>query len=150
MRKATNTLRYPYDPQKGAIICDRIAKGESLTAICKDVNLPSITTVFRWLDTEGNESFVRDYTRARQLQGHAAYLEIQEVERRMQVPKKVSDPDNEGKLISNPEYLDPNTGRVLIDSIKWRAGRMLPKTYGDKLDLDVSGDVNVVVKDTFK
>ncbi len=30
-------------------ICERLASGESLNSMCKDDNLPSITTVMNWL-----------------------------------------------------------------------------------------------------
>ena len=36
---------------------------------------------------------------------------------------------------NDPDYLDQNTGRVLIDAAKWRASMLKPKVYGDRLEL---------------
>ena len=44
--------------------------------------------------------------------------------------------------------LDPHVGRVLIDSVKWRLSKKLPRVYGDRSHLEVSGGLKVeTVKD---
>lgn len=44
--------------------------------------------------------------------------------------------------------IDPHTARVLIDSIKWRLAKMLPRVYGERAHLEVSGGLKVeTVKD---
>ena len=154
-----------FTPAIGRLICTRIAKGEPLTRICESIETSpgkslAFTTVYRWLDNKCDgkqaverEIFRQSYARARLDQAHSAYFEIQEIERKMQLPRKIKDPDQDPQtagMIANPDYIEPNTGRVLVDSIKWRAGRMMPKTYGDKIDVGVSGDVNITVKDAFK
>ena len=46
------------------IICERIAKGESLRKICLDKDTPSHTTILKWLrDIDG---FASQYARARE------------------------------------------------------------------------------------
>ena len=150
-------------------ICIRTAEGEPLTRIVKSIPSPfmkgkkfSVNTVYAWLDTKTDDpdriAFYKRYARARQDQGDTIYFEIQEIEHKMQLPKKIRDPET-GEMITNPDYIEPNQwfenyggwrqGRVLVDSKKWRAGRMMPKKYGDKLDVDVTGDVNVTVQDKF-
>jgi hypothetical protein len=39
--------------------------------------------------------------------------------------------------------LDPAQARVMVDALKWTAGKLRPKVYGDKLD--VSGKLGLVV-----
>ncbi len=44
--------------------------------------------------------------------------------------------------------IDPNTARALIDSIKWRLAKMLPRVYGERSHLEVSGELKLeTVKD---
>lgn len=38
---------------------------------------------------------------------------------------------------------DPQTARNRMNSRQWLAGKILPKVYGDKLDVDVSGRIDV-------
>ncbi len=58
----------------------------------------------------------------------------------MQLPKLKANPDfgrmeGAAKLIQDPLYLDAYVGRVLIDSAKWRAAKLKPRVYGDRLEL---------------
>ena len=149
-------MKSTFTVKLGNQICERIAAGEPLTGICKSIinskgQSLSVNAVYRWLDCEKNDdyiSFRKAYARARQTQAHSIYCEIQDIERRMTLPRKII--NDQGKEVLNPDYIDPNTGRVLVDSKKWRAARMQPKVYGDKVDLGITGDVNVTVKDSFK
>lgn len=100
-------------------ICTRIEAGESLLGICKSSpHIPTSETVRKWLCDQKTEEkyprFVLAYTRARESQADTIYEEIQAIE----------------DLVLAGE-LDPNAGRVLVDSKKWRAGKMKPKKYGD-------------------
>lgn len=93
-------------------ICERIANGESLRAICADKDMPSKTNVLRW--TVQDDALRDQYARAREAQAdHFAdqIVEIADIEE------------------------DPNRARVRIDARKWAAGKMRPKVYGDKVDL---------------
>ena len=103
-------------------ICKDIRNGMPLTRICKKKSMPSYETVYKWFDEDS--AFLERYARARKEQGDTIYYEIQEIE---------------GKLAR--KEIDPNSARVLIDSKKWRAGKMKPKKYGDKLH--VQDDVQI-------
>ncbi len=109
----------------------------------------------KWV--EGLDQFQTQYARAREAAADAAYEQIMEVERAMRLPKKVLNPlyDKEKPELmkqlavfsekDNPDYIDPHTGRVLIDSIKWRASKLKPKVYGDRLEMDVNANIGVTV-----
>jgi hypothetical protein len=103
-------------------ICERIADGESLRAICADKNVPGKRTVMTWLSR--NENFRHQYAQAREEQADFYADEIIEIA------------DNEA---------DTNRARVRIDARKWKASKMAPKKYGDyqrvhaKLEHDFSG-----------
>lgn len=139
--------------QLAAEICGRIADGQSLRSLSKLPHLPSASLITRWLakgDQKGAASefkeFRERYARAREASADAAYEEIMAIEKRVLAPKMIENPDyiapedgqkaTEPKMIPNPEWLEPNAARVLIDSIKWRAGKMRPTVYGDRVQID--------------
>lgn len=41
------------------------------------------------------------------------------------------------------EFEDPQVMRVVSDNIKWKASKLNPKTYGDKLDVNVTQTVDI-------
>lgn len=99
-------------------ICDRIAEDEGLASICRSEHMPSRNTVYRWL--REYEAFRDDYVRARVDQAETVADELREVRRKVE----------EG-------VLDPAAARVIMDSIKWEAGKRSPTVYGDKSSIDV-------------
>ena len=114
----------------GRRICEHVALGKSLTTIGKMDGAPSMRTILRWLSEEETtpaiDAFRLGYTRARIASADAGYEEIRELE--AQVRDKT---------------MDPQTARVLIDSIKWRISKIKPQSYGDRTQIDLSGGVEV-------
>ena len=49
-------------------ICDRLSLGESLIRICKDGDMPNVTTVYRFLLQPENDEFCNMYAQARENQ----------------------------------------------------------------------------------
>lgn len=99
-----------------SIICDRIAEGESLRAMCLEDDLPCERTVYRWL--AANEHFCQQYAQARKTWADAQIEEVIAVSK---------DPD-----------LKPDDKRVQIDTLKWAMGKLNGK-YSDKVK-HVGGD----------
>lgn len=98
-------------------ICERIADGESLSAICRNEDMPNAATVFRWL---GNDADLSDrYARARETQADNFVDEI---------------------VAIADEAEDAQLARLQIDARKWVAGKMRPKKYGDKIDVTSDGE----------
>ena len=55
--------------------------------------------------------------------------------------------DKDGEVIGysiNGENIQRS--RLRVDSRKWLASKLLPKKYGDKLDVNQSGNVTVVIR----
>lgn len=98
-------------------ICERIAQGESLRGICADKGMPSITTVHKWLIEQ--PEFAKQYVRAREEQAEFYADQI------------VSIAD---EAIADPAYVAK--ARLQIDARKWKASKLAPKKYGDKLEVD--------------
>jgi len=41
------------------------------------------------------------------------------------------------------EFDDPQVMRVVSDNIKWRASKLMPKVYGDRIDLNVTQTLDI-------
>lgn len=114
-----------FDQDVADEICRRAAESEPLTKICEDDAMPGWNTVYKWLNAF--PSFAQAYARAREDSAESGYAEIMEIECDLR----------EGRI-------EANTARVLVDSIKWRLGKLKPKVYGDvqRIDMTVSpGDM---------
>ena len=108
-----------YTSEIAAEICYRLSLGETLTHICTTPGMPAPPTVCAWAGPDGVPGFAELYARARDRGIDAQVDEMMEVAR--------------------DQKLDSNHKRVLVDAIKWRAGKMAPKRYGDRVAHEVSG-----------
>jgi hypothetical protein len=117
-----------YTAAIGKEICQRLSDGESLRAICRDHSLAT-STVRGWVldDVEG---FADQYARARVLQAENWAEELMEISD--ENPAMTS----EGKIDS----AGVQHQRLRVDSRKWIISRMLPKVYGDKIDVTSDGN----------
>jgi hypothetical protein len=102
------------------VICQRIANQQSLVAITRDPAMPGYETVCRWLRED--HDFRESYARAREDAADAMASEIVEI----------ADTANE----DNAQAI-----RVRVDARKWVAAKLKPRVYGDRLDLNHTGEV---------
>ncbi len=93
-------------------ICDAIANGASLRKICEQPDMPDRMTVLRWVETV--QGFAAKYGRAREAQGD--YMD-----------DLILDTADTTTSENAP------ASRVKIDAYKWRAAKLKPKAYGDKI-----------------
>ncbi len=125
----------------GLKICELIAGGMSLASIGMLRGMPASSTIIPWLakGERGDErysEFILQYAHARVASGDAAFEDIREYESRLQLPRLTETMvDGKKVMVPTPGYLDANVGRTLIDSAKWRASKLKPKVYGDRLEL---------------
>lgn len=122
-----------------ATICDRISNGESLRAICASEGMPAASTVFLWLNDDS--TFSEQYARAREAQADALFDEILEIAddgSNDWMERKNADGENIGWR-ENGEAM--RRSQLRVDARKWMAGKLKPKKYGDKIDLNVSGNL---------
>lgn len=99
-------------------ICERIGAGESLRAISEEDGMPDRGSVMRWIKADETGALRSQYARAREEQGDAHF------DRVAQIVDKVE-----------KRQLDPQQARVMFDALRWTAGKLRPKVYGEKLDL---------------
>lgn len=116
------------------LICERIADGESLRSICDEAAMPNKATVFRWLAND--LSFSDQYARARDTQADTLFddiINIADDGRNDWMERKDADEANIGWR-ENGEAL--RRSQLRVDARKWMAGKLRPKKYGDKIEVD--------------
>jgi hypothetical protein len=119
------------------LICERLAAGESLRAICRDEGMPTEAAVRLWArdDVQG---FASQYAHARSLGYERLADELLEIADDGSSDTYVDDKGNER---TDADVVARS--RLRVDTRKWLLSKMLPKVYGEKLD------VNAQVQGTF-
>lgn len=116
-----------YTKAIGEAICKRIACGQSLTAMCREEHMPDMDTVYRWI--RHFPEFHDLYAESRVLQGDTM------AEQMLDVAESEPERDEFGKVDTGMVAHN----RLKIDVLKWRAARLKPKVYGDKVQQEHSG-----------
>ena len=106
-----------YSEKLFATICQRIADGQSLKTICSEKGMPSQQAVYTWVREK--DGALEKYARAREEQADYYADEIIDIADACE---------------------DPQKARVQIDARKWKASKLAPRKYGDKLELGGTGD----------
>lgn len=128
-----------YTDRLAALICERLAEGQSLREICRDNSMPAMSTVFRWL--AANESFREQYARAREAQADAFGEDIIDI---------ADDATNDWMLrrqgedtveVINSEHI--SRSKLRVDARKWLMSKMAPKKYGDRIDSNIKHEHGV-------
>lgn len=120
------------------MICERLAAGESLNAICKDDGMPGEATVRGWV-LDDREGFAAKYRRAREIQAHKLAEEIIEISNTPVKGAKTK--TNEKGEVETTEGDMIEHRRLQVDARKWYLSKVLPKVYGDKMEIDHKGDL---------
>jgi hypothetical protein len=120
-----------YSDEIASFICINLMQGKSLTAICKDKRMPTLPTVYSWLDDKGRKfrvDFFKSYITAREIQAATFADQILD--------------------ISDDEKIDINRCRLMIDSRKWIAAHLLPRKFSDRMQLTGADDQQLIPKNT--
>lgn len=116
-----------FTKELGITICKRIATGESVRSIDKDPEMPSGATIYNWLLDEDKKEFLEQYASARAIQAELMFDEI------LEIADKSDDIVSSGHEKKSSAY--SQNQRLRVDSRKWYLSKVLPKKFGDKLDL---------------
>jgi hypothetical protein len=103
-----------YTEELAQDICQQLMSGQSLRRICAVEWMPDRATVHRWMNARPD--FATKYAHARVIQADALEEDMAEIE------DKTLDGD-----------LDPAAARVVLASKQWRAAKLSPKKYGERL-----------------
>jgi len=120
-------------------ICERISNGESVKTICDSEYMPNRTTFYKWLNeddkTEKKEK-INKYARATSLRADSLFDETLIIADKYDNDVKF---DKHGNEIINHNII--NRDRLRVDTRKWAASKLNPKKYGDKTELQHSGEI---------
>jgi hypothetical protein len=122
-----------YNEEIGAAICARLAAGEPLVKICRDEEMPGVSSVYRWLIAQ--EKFREMYTRAREDQADTLADEIIDIADAD--PASVFSTEGHGENEVDVQRVDSAAvahQRLRVDARKWIAAKLKPRKYGDKLE----------------
>jgi len=111
-----------YSDELAEKICDLLADGLSMVKICERENMPNRSTVLRWM--AANDDFAARSARARELQADLMDDMILDTANACTAETAAAD-------------------RVKISAYQWRAAKLLPKKYGDKITADVNSAVMI-------
>ena len=100
-------------------VITEIQTGRSLRQVCSDEGMPNFRTVQRWIVADG--AFAVRYARARTAQADTLFDRMEAVEEAVAAGT-----------------MDSHAARVVLDSMRWRAAKLAPKVYGDRLDVSVT------------
>jgi hypothetical protein len=125
-------------------ICEQIATTtHGLNYICKiNDGFPNPSTVYKWLNEQ--QLFSERYARAREIQ---ADLLADEIIRIAKTPRKAIRTATKewGIEVTTGDAVDRS--RLMVDAYKWKASKLAPKKYGDKVDVTSNGET---VKQVFQ
>ncbi|QEL01115.1 terminase small subunit protein [Olivibacter sp. LS-1] len=120
--------------QKFEEICQRIEQGEALRNILRYGNPPLSQTVF--YDMLKQEDKNVRYARAREIYAEQMFEEIIEIADERNADVNIGD---DGKMYVDGEAIQRS--RLRVDTRKWMLSKLMPKKYGDKLEVDQKADV---------
>ena len=93
-------------------ICSRISEGRSVHSICKDKDMPSRPTFYKWL--ADHDQFLNKYNAATEQRADFHFDEMLDIADSVE-----------------PETAEVSKAKLQIDTRKWIVARMRPRKYGD-------------------
>ncbi|WP_238400326.1 hypothetical protein [Legionella bononiensis] len=118
-------------------ICDKIASSSKGTKkLCLEhPHWPCQDTLFTWLRTY--PEFSEQYAQAKICQIELLIDEILEISDDTTQDQYVNEL---GTLVPNPPAI--NRARLKIETRKWLASKLVPKVYGNKIDIESDGSIS--------
>lgn len=113
-------------------ICERIANGESLRAICSAEHMPAKAMVFRWL--QNRKDFSDRYEKSRESQADSLVDDILSIADSGENDTYI---DEQGNKRVDTDCIARS--RLRVDARKWIAAKLRPIRYGDKVTQEVTG-----------
>ena len=131
-RKVKNSnaiVKNQYDTKVCLDICERVAAGETITAICYEDEMPNIKTFYKWVANTPNLALA--YAAARELSASSMEEEAVLLARKI---KRIADDDPKGVTSAQVRAYD-----IAMQQLRWSAARRDPGRFASR------GPVNVTV-----
>jgi hypothetical protein len=124
-----------YTPELADEICERIANGETLRAICRDPHMPSWVTVYTWRKTY--PQFSERFALARELGGDAIAEEALEISDTTQVGERTEESDTGYKTVREDML---GHRKLQIETRLKLLAVWFPRKYGQRIDMTTGGE----------
>lgn len=156
-----------YTPELAEQICAAMCTGKLLPQVCKLKGMPGVSTVYLWLSQ--NPAFVEQYARAKEIQCDVIAAGGFDIADESRIGKKtkttvcntcrgkgvISQGDDQpaaqcARCDGAGVFTEVTTAdmversRLMVDVRKWYLSKVLPKKYGDRLEL--AGDPDAPIK----
>ena len=130
----TNDVGRPseYTEEMAIKICQDISTGKSLRAVCRDVNRPSIATVYKWM--RDFPIFLKQYELATSERADYQLEELNDIGQEA-IDYAMNESENKNVSAVITAY------KLKADNMKWTMSKIKPKKYGEKLDVMSDGKV---------
>lgn len=115
-----------YSPEIAERILEGIMNGKGLNTVCQGDDMPTEHAVREWVQDDV-DGFASKYARARAIQAERFADEL------IQLADRASDSET------------AQVQRLKIDTRKWVISKILPKKYGDKVEVENTGEVKHTV-----
>jgi hypothetical protein len=119
-------------------ICARLILPRSLRSISRDADMPDGSTMMRWL---GKHAYFREqYARARVVQADALFdesIDIADDGTNDFVERQRKDGSME--MAFDKDHVQRS--KLRIETRRWMAGKLNPKKYGEKVEVETTGQI---------
>lgn len=122
-----------YTEEVGAKICERLAEGYTLRAVCEVPGMPPESTIRRWAIDLDNP-FSAQYAHARELGYQRMADDLVDIADGKSVDWLGRDPEDGSESVDPPKDA-VQRDRLRVDTRKWLLSKALPKIYGDKVEV---------------
>ncbi len=123
-----------YSPELATEFCERVASGRLMSDVCRDPDMPSHATLYRWM--EKHESLRSEYARARISQADEFAAETLRIASQVWEGKRhkhttFSDGSTEEEVVTED---NERRARLAVDTRKWILSKLFPRQYGDRTE----------------
>lgn len=131
-----------YSSELATRICDLLATGESIKTICQADGMPHETTVYGWLYRQ--PEFLKQYRGARIAGCEKIADELFEI---VDDTSKdwVKRESSAGKVEVVADHEHISRSRLRFDARRWYLSKLVPKVFGDRVELEVQGEIRMPV-----
>ena len=140
-----------FSPALGAAICDMVAEGQALPAICRRMDMPSRAAVYNWLASgdrnpeSDHGKFTTMYARACEMRAELMAEELLDIadDSRNDYMLRL-DVDGAPRIALDAENIQRS--KLRTDARKWLMAKMVPWKYGEKIEHAHGGTDGAAIK----
>lgn len=121
-----------YTDKLAAEICSRLSEGRSLRSVCRDDDMPALSSIFLWLKKQ--EGFSEQYARAKEAAAEVLFGEMFDIADSQEGDVYTKE---DGTEVVNHDVIA--RAKLRVDTRKWALARMAPRAYGEKTSLEHTG-----------